>query len=300
MIAVIGAGSSVGLALSPRLIARAPGYVRLFNRTPGTIAGHVFEPLPHVAAELAGVDAVVHLTGMVHPADGDEDYHAANVEAPVAIARIARGVGVGRFVFQSSLSVNGRWGSGALTPDAAFAPDGQYGASNVAAEQALQDLLKDTSTGLAIFRPPLVYGPGLRTKFDAFVRAARTGVPLPTGLASARRSMVSLANLTDAVLHLCRHDHVDKAPMVLLPADDRDLMVREIYATLCRMAGKTTWQVPVPSWAMQAALRLAGREETFESLFCPSVIDRGHWNDVGWSPPQSVEDGLLEAITGSA
>lgn len=297
---MIGAGSSVGRALSRLLVSRSPDQVRLFDQAPGAIAGHRVEALPNVAADLAGVDAVVQLTGMVHTADGNTDYQAANVDAPVAMARIAQDAGIGRFVFQSSLSVNGRWCSDALTPGAAFAPDGRYGASNVAAEQALQSLLKDSSTALAIFRPPLVYGPGLGTKFDTFVRAARIGLPLPTGLASARRSMVSLANLTDAILHLCRHGHADKAPVVLLPADDRDLMVREIYATLCRMTGKGAWQVPVPVGVMHAALRLAGREETFDSLFRPSVIDREHWSDVGWSPPQTVETGLLEAITGSA
>ena len=295
MIAVIGAGASVGRELASLLIARAPDRVRLFNRTPGAVAGHAFEALPRAASDLAGVDAVIHLAGISQAAD-EALYQAANVELPFTMARLARDAGVARFVFLSSIHVNGHWSAEPYTPDQPFGPLSPYAASKAAGEEALQLCLKDSQTQLAVLRPPMVYGAGLKSKFGAFVRAARIGAPLPIGRADARRSMVSLQNLTDAMVHLCTYDRADNGSLVLLPADDRDLMVRETYAMLCAIAGKRTWQPPVPQWAMHGAMRVLGKEAFYDSLFRPAVINRTHWRDLGWSPPQSVEDGLHEAI----
>lgn len=294
-IALIGADGSVGQALSSSLVARVPDRVRLFNSTPGAVAGRAYEAMPGSASDLAGVSTLVHLADIVHAAD-DGLYQAVNVDLPAAVARMARDAGVARVVFLSSLSVNGHWSGEPYTPDRPLAPMSPYGASKAKAESALRECLEGSQTRLTILRPPLAYGPGLRTKFNAFVRAARIGAPLPIGLADARRSMVSLTNLTDAIIHLCKHDGGGNAPLVLLPADDRDLMVRETYATLCSLAGKRAWQPPVPMWAMHGAMRLLGREGMYDSLFRPAIIDRAHWRDIGWSPPESVEDGLRRAI----
>ena len=294
-IAVIGASGHVGQALASSLLARAPDHIRLFNPAPGAISGRAFETMPGSAADLNGVTTLVHLADIVHAAD-DALYQATNVDLPAAVARMARDAGVAKVVFMSSLSVNGHWSGEAYTPDRPFAPKSPYGASKAAAETALRECLEGSETRLAILRPPLAYGPGLQTKFNAFVRAARIGAPLPIGLADARRSMVSLTNLTDAILHLCRHDDGGAAPLVLLPADDRDLTVREIYATLCNLAGKRAWKPRVPMSAMHGAMRLLGREGIYDSLFRPAIIDRAHWRDTGWNPPQSVEDSLREAV----
>lgn len=298
-IAVIGAGGFVGRELSRILLEQNPRGVRLFNRSPGDVAGCSFEPMPRAPADLAGVDAVVHLAGLAHQSASAPSYQDTNVQLPLDMAALARGAGVSRFVFASSLAVFGRWREGAMGPDTETVPTTPYGQSKVEAERCLADLLQDGPVQLKIIRPPLVYGPAAKANFNALVRAARMGVPLPLGMSKARRSMVSLANLTDAITHLCRHDRSDGAPVVLLPADGRDLMVPEIYASLCRLAGKPTWQPPIPPWAMQGAMRVMGRAETFDSLFRPAIIDRSHWAGVGWSPPQSVEDGLREAVLGT-
>lgn len=296
-IALIGASASVARALVPLLVTRAAGKVRLFNRSPGAISGQSFEPLPRSASDLAGVDAVVHLAGIVQAAD-ESLFQVANVDLPVKMARLARDAGVARFVFLSSLSVHGHWSPEPYTPEMPFAPMTPYGASKAAAEDGLKRCLDGSGSRLSILRPPLVYGSGLKTKFGAFVRAARVGAPLPIGRARARRSMVSQTNLTDAVLHMCAHDAASGSPAVLLPADDRDLMVSEIYAALCELSGKSTWQIPAPLWAMHGALRMFGREGVYDSLFRPAVIDRAHWRDLGWAPPGTVEQGLHASVVG--
>lgn len=297
-IAVIGAGGFMGRELSRVLLERNPGRVRLFNRSPGNVARHAFEPMPQAPADLAGVDAVVHLAGLAHQPASAPSYQQVNIQLPLDMAGLAREAGASRFVFASSMAVFGRWREDPMRPDTATAPTTPYGQSKVGAELRLVDVLQNGPVQLKIIRPPVVYGVGAPANFNALVRAARMGVPLPLGMANARRSMVSLANVTHAITHLCRHDRANGAPVVLLPADDRDLRVRQIYASLCRLAGKPTWQPPVPRWAMHGAMRVMGRAETFDSLFRPAIIDRSHWVDVGWSPPQSVEDGLREAILG--
>ena len=294
-IGIIGAGASVGRALAPFLIDRDPHRVRLFNRTGGAIKGRAFEALPTLARDLAKVDTVVHLAGLVNASD-DGEYQAANVDLAGTMARLAREAEASHFVLLSSLSVHGHWSDAPCAPDSPITPAGAYAASKAAAEDEVRRCLEGSGTRLTILRPPMVYGPGARSKFGAFVRAARLGLPLPIGCANARRSMISLANLTDAMVHVSTSRPLGREPVVLLPADDRDLQTREVYSVLCQLAGKSPWLPPVPPAAIGGAMRLLGRGPIYDSLFRPSVIDRAHWAGLGWTPPQTIEEGLRAAV----
>lgn len=294
-VGIIGATGFVGRSLVDRMTHEDLGHVRLFGRSSGTLAGHNIEPLPDSLASLRGLDTVVHLAGIAHQTASNAEYEAVNERLPLTTARLAHAAGVRRFVFVSSTHVHGRWWQTPMTPELAFSPASPYAASKASAEQQLQMIAAESGLELAVVRPPLVYGPGAKANFALLAKCARAGIPLPLGCALAKRSMVSIDNLADAILAIASMT-LPRGPAVLLPADDRDLSVSELFSLMTQAAGRTSLQPSVPAPVMKFLLEALGKQETFESLFRPAVIDRAHWKTFGWLPPQSVWDGISKAV----
>lgn len=292
-IGIVGAGGFVGQALA-RAVAERGVKARLFNRGAGS-AGSVFEPLPSSSADLRGVDVMVHLAAIAHQRIKGASYQGVNIDLPLSMADLAVGAGVSRFVFISSLTVHGPWSPAPIAPDSPFAPTSPYAESKVQAERRLAERLAGTGVELGVIRPPLVYGPGVKGNFRALMRAAGKGLPLPLGRADAPRTLVSSRNLADAILHLGLSD-AEAPGAVLIPGDDRDLTVHELYAVLGSVAGRTPPQVSVPVPMMRLGLSALGKAETFDSLFRSAVVDRAHWAALGWRPVQTVEKGLADAV----
>lgn len=296
VVAIVGAGGFVGRGLVDHLDQDPSVRTVLFGRSAGVLSGHPVSPVPIAAGDLKGVDVVVHLAGIAHQRADAEAYQRVNIDLALAVATAAMRAGVPRFIFVSSVQVHGQWNPAPMSPDSAFQPASPYAESKAGAERALGALLQGTSTELVIVRPPLVYGPGAKANFAALMKAARLGLPLPLGAASARRSMISIGNLVDAIHSLALASPRSAAGGVLLPADEQDLSVRDLYATLCRASGKEAALVPVPAWLLGPALAAFGKRRIFESLFRPAVIDRAHWADMNWTPPQTAADGLRNAV----
>lgn len=295
-VAIVGASGFVGRALIEHFSQQPSMRVVLFGRSAGLQSGHLVAPVPVTPPALNGVDVVVHLAGIAHQRATAVDYQRVNIDLAAAVAAEAMRAGVPRFIFVSSVQVHGQWNAMPVSPDSSFQPASPYGWSKAEAERALTSLLEGTSTELLIVRPPLVYGPGAKANFAALMKAARLGLPLPLGAASARRSMISIENLVDAIRTLTLAPARAGTGGILLPADAQDLSVRDIYATLCRASGRTPALIPVPSWILNPALTAIGRRRMYDSLFRPAVIDRAHWQAMNWSPPQTVADGLRGAI----
>lgn len=295
-IAIVGAGGFVGRALVDHFDQDPSVRAVLFGRSAGVLSGHPVSPVPVEAADLKGVDVVVHLAGIAHQRAAAADYQRVNIDLALAVAAAAMRAGVPRFIFVSSVQVHGQWNPAAMSPDSDFQPASPYAWSKAEAEQALAALLQGTPTELLIVRPPLVYGPGAKANFAALMKAARMGLPLPLGAASARRSMISIGNLVDAIRSLALASPRSAAGGVLLPADEQDLSVRDLYSTLCRASGRAAALVPVPAWLLGPALAAVGKRRIFDSLFRPAVIDRTHWAVMNWAPPQTAADGLRNAV----
>ncbi len=302
-ILVTGANGFVGRALCATLGARGVAYTGAVRRDPGPhqVAIGDMDAGTDWRAALAGCSCVVHLAARVHVMDdGAADplaaFRAVNVDATLALARQAVAAGVRRFVFVSSIKVNGE--ATQATPfraDQAPAPQDPYGVSKWEAEQALTALGRDTGLEIVIVRPPLVYGPGVRANFLRLMQLARKGVPLPLASVDNRRSMVAVDNLADLLALCCRHPAA--AGQVLLAADGRDLSVAELLRLLAGAMGKRAPLFPMPVGLMRAGAALLGKGAVADRLLGSLQVDAGPTRALlSWQAPLTVEQGIARTV----
>lgn len=252
------------------------------------------------AAALDGVDTVVHAAARVHvmkddAADPLAEFRRVNVEGTLALARQAARAGVRRFIFLSSIKVNGERTSQGLpfTADDAPAPVDPYGVSKLEAEQGLFAIGRDTAMEIVVVRPVLVYGPGVKGNFLSMMRWLHRGVPLPLGAIDNRRSLVALDNLVDLIVVAMRHPAA--AGRVFLAADGDDLSTTMLLRRTAAALGRPARLLPVPAALLRLPARLLGREGVADRLVGSLQADisaaRTH---LQWSPPVAVDAALAE------
>lgn len=295
VVAIVGAGGFIGRSLARHFAEHVSARTVLFGRSAGEVSGQHVASFPVSPADLEGVDVVIHLAGIAHQSATELDYQHVNVDLALSIAAQSLEAGVKRFIFISSIQVHGRWNAAPISPHASFQPTTPYARSKAEAERRLNQLVDESDMELLIIRPPLVYGVDAKANFAALMVAAKWGLPLPLGASTAERSMVSIDNLVHSIHHLTMSNGRFRAGSILLPADDRDLTVREVYSVLCRSVGRTAPLLNVPLWILKPSLDVLGKGNVFDSLCMPAVIDRVHWRALNWSPRQTVEDGLRMA-----
>ena len=252
---------------------------------------------------LRSIETVVHCAARVHVMhDTNVDllttFRAVNLDGTLNLARQAAAAGVKRFVFISSVKVNGE----ATSPGRAFTeanapnPQDAYGQSKHEAEQALRQLSADTGMEVVIIRPPLVYGPGVKANFAALMRAVQRGWPLPLGTVHNQRSLVALDNLVDFIITCITHDQA--ANQTFLVSDGHDLSTTELVRGMAHASGVPARLLPVPVWALQAGASLVGKVDAVQRLCGNLQVDISKARTLlGWTPPVSVEDGLLRAMS---
>ena len=251
---------------------------------------------------LVGITTVVHLAARVHvmhdtSADRLASFRFANVESTLNLARQAAAAGVKRFVFTSSVKVNGE----ATLPGRAFTerhapnPQDAYGLSKHEAEQGLRQLSADSGMEVVIIRPPLVYGPGVKANFAALMRAVQRSLPLPLGAVHNQRSLVALDNLVDLIVTCITHPQA--ANQTFLVSDGQDLSTTELVRGMAKAAGVPARLLPVPVWALQAGASLLGKGDAVQRLCGNLQVDISKLRSLlGWVPPVSVEEGLRRAM----
>ena len=253
---------------------------------------------------LSGVSTVIHLAARVHVVqtkgvDPLTEFRAVNVDATVKLAREALRAGVRRFVFISSVKVNGEYTAAgrACTEDDPPVPADAYGQSKHEAEQALRALAQASAMELVIIRPPLVYGPGVRANFAALMHVVQNGWPLPLGAIHNRRSLVGIDNLVDFIA-ICTN-HPQAANQTFLVSDGHDLSTTELVRALARAADVSVRLVPVPAWVLRGSATLLGKGGAAQRLCGNLQVDVSKARRVlGWVPPVSVDEGLRRAIAG--
>ncbi len=255
---------------------------------------------------LHGCQAVVHLAARVHvmderAADPLALFRAVNVAGTLALARQAAEEGVQRFVFLSSIKVNGEETAPgqAFRADDRAAPLDPYGVSKAEAEEALFSLGARTGMEIVVLRPPLIYGPGVKGNLHSLMGWLARGLPLPLGaIRNNRRSLVALDNLLD-LLGLCLH-HPSAAGQVFLAGDGEDLSTTGLVLGLASAMGVSPRLLPVPVWMLESGAALLGRQSIAQRLCRNLQVDLDKNRQLlGWIPPLKVEEGLRRINAGA-
>ncbi|MFF5867973.1 UDP-glucose 4-epimerase family protein [Pseudomonas sp. NPDC012596] len=243
-------------------------------------------------------DVVVHCASRVHIMSDTSDnplaeFRRTNVEGTLALARAASNAGVRRFVFVSSIKVNGeqtRQGAPYRADDPPCPVD-PYGISKLEAEQGLLALGAKTGMEIVIIRPVLVYGPGVKANFLSMMRWLHRGVPLPFGAIHNRRSLVALDNLVDLILTCI--DHPSAANQVFLVSDDEDLSTTDLLARMAQALGKSSRLLPIPAWMLSVGARALGKGALSQRLCGSLQVDISKTRQrLDWQPPVKVDAAL--------
>jgi len=253
------------------------------------------------AEVLQNKDVVIHLAARVHMMNDDANnalaaYRQLNAEATLKLAMQASKSGVKRFVFLSSIKVNGestRPGNPFL-PDDKYIPTDPYGLSKYEAEQGLLNIAEETGMEVVIIRPPLVYGPGVKANFASMMNWVNKGVPLPFGAVHNKRSFVALDNLVDFIA-LCadREKSPKAANQLFLISDGEDISTTQLLRKVAKALNKKARLIPVPVWLMSFIAKLLGKRDVANRLFGSLQVDSSKAFDLlGWKPVTTMDEQL--------
>lgn len=304
-ILVTGATGFVGSALIQRLSDDGMTCRAALRRTPDALPENVDRVLVGDLDEstdwseaLRDRDVVVHAAARVHVMqDNAEDpleaFRKVNLRGSVNLARQAAEAGVKRFVFVSSIKVNGEQTAPGqpFHADDVPAPLDPYGVSKMETEQALFALAEETGMEVVAIRPPLVYGPGVKANFATMMRWLARGVPLPFGRVDNRRSLVALDNLVDLIVTCLVHPGA--ANQVFLVSDGEDLSTAELLTRLSIAMDSPARLMPIPVAALKVGAWLVGRQPVAQRLLGSLQVDISKTRErLDWVPPVSVDEGF--------
>ena len=310
-ILVTGANGFVGTALT-RMLAEPGNNVRCAFRRQrpdnsdnafyeSVIVGDINEETKWSNA-LQNVDSIVHLAARVHVMDEtDPDPLAAfrkvNVNGTKKLAYEAAKSGAKRFIFMSSIKVNGEaTKEHPFTEEDTPAPGDPYGVSKCEAEQTLLNISKETGLEIVIIRPPLIYGPGVGGNFIRLLNWINRGIPLPLKSVDNRRSLVFVDNVADIIIRCINHPN---APgQTFFVSDGEDLSTPKLMSKLANAMKRPSRLVPFPPSVLLMIAKSIRKGDVAKRLLGSLQVDSGKANRIlGWSPPISVDEGLSRTVT---
>jgi nucleoside-diphosphate-sugar epimerase len=304
-ILVTGASGFVGGAAASQLAALGHRVIGLTRRANSKLPGRV-EPLigPDLAEwpESAGfvlppIDAVLHCAARVHVLHETEPdplsaFRRANVQGTLSLARAAAQAGTKRFVFVSSIGVCGDASTdGPFSPSGKVRPATPYAASKLEAEILLTQLGQQLGVATTIVRPPMVYGRGAPGNFALLVRAVHSGIPLPLGRLSAKRSFISQENLASFLVSAATSDPAVEGTFHVSDCDD--LSTSEFIRAIAKAMDRRAILLPVPLSLLTFLAQFLGRSDQLRKLAVPLQVDStASCEAFAWSPPRSVASSL--------
>lgn len=251
---------------------------------------------------LHGVDRVVHCAARVHVMSDDKKqslklFRRVNVDGTLNLARQAAEAGVSRFVFVSSIKVNGE----VTQPGKPFRADDEprpsddYALSKLEAEQGLLHITKKTKMELVIVRSPLVYGPGVKANFASLMKFIQLGLPMPLGSINNSRSLVALSNLVD-LLSICLK-HPAAANQIFLASDGEDVSTTELLYRLGKAMNKKVNLMPIPVTIIDLVAKIF-RKTSVSNRLCSSLqVDIEKTRSLlSWNPPLTLNQGLKKIL----
>jgi nucleoside-diphosphate-sugar epimerase len=287
VIAVTGGSGFVGRHLCPKLVSQGHQVLEI---------GRTTLLSDYMSRTLKGVDALIHLVARAHIltescSDPETQYRAVNVGLTERVARAAEIAGVQRFVFISSAGVLGASSPKTGLTDASVpCPHDFYTASKLEAERWLRSEMAATM-GIAILRPPLIYGPGASGNFRRLLRMALKGWPLPIGGLDAQRTMIGVRNMIDLIAVVATDSRA--SGFTMLAADQEAISVADLFRELARYAGRQPQLPSLPVWVVKGLLQALGRRADVQRLTDPFVLHPSIAHErFGWSPPFTLAEEL--------
>jgi nucleoside-diphosphate-sugar epimerase len=251
---------------------------------------------------LKDIDVVIHLAGRAHVMkDVSENPYQAyadiNIHATKHLAEQAALSGVKRFIFLSSVKVNGeRTNADAFNESDIPQPEDDYGKTKYEAEKALNQVSKDTEIEVVIIRPPLVYGEGVKANFKSLIKLAQLNIPLPFGGIYNKRSLVYIENLIDFIL-LCTH-HPSAANQTFLISDDEDVSTSQLIKHIKDASGKRHLLLPIPQSWLRFMFKLIGKSALSDRLCANLQVDITKAKTLlNWKPPYTFKEGIERTVS---
>jgi nucleoside-diphosphate-sugar epimerase len=294
MIFVTGANGFVGKALCKELGSRSIPFCAGTRESYGD-----FCQQQNWAALVDGVSCIIHLAARVHvmndnSSDPLQAFREMNVNATLRLARAAKEAGIKKFIFLSSIKVNGE--ETQLEPFKAsdvVHPSDPYGISKKEAEDGLLKLHCPGKFEVVIIRPPLVYGPGVKANFNQLFKIVSMKVPLPFSSVNNKRSFVSLKNLVDLIIHCV--DHPKASGRVFLVSDDKDLSFKDLLLLMGEVKNITVVLWPFPIQVLKFFLAIIGKNSYSVRLFNNLQVDISDTKrDLDWKPKYGFTESFNE------
>jgi len=251
---------------------------------------------------LTKVDHIIHLAGRAHIMQDTaknplNEFRKTNTESTLKLAKQAAKSGIKRFIFLSSIKVNGE----STKPNKPFKhnhpsnPSDPYAQSKHEAEQELKKIANTSKMEIVIIRPPLIYGPQVKANFKKMIQWVQKGIPLPLGAINNKRSFVSLDNLTDLIT-LCLQ-HPKAANQTFLVSDNHDLSTTELLQRIAQALGKNTPLIPIPSNIITRVASLLGKKDLAQRLCGSLQVDIQHTKQtLNWHPPIKLNNALKKTV----
>ncbi|ACH64821.1 putative epimerase/dehydratase WbiG [Aliivibrio fischeri MJ11] len=239
------------------------------------------------------IDSIIHLAGLAHSHSfTNDDYQSVNVDGTLHLAREAAIAGVKRFVFVSSIGVNGTATQQVpFSVDSEPKPHNAYAQSKYDAEIGLKKIADETGLEIVIVRPTLVYGPNAPGNFGSLTRLVNRVPVLPFGLVNNKRDFISVQNLADLLVTCANHPKA--AGHIFLASDGEAVSIKDFSNAIAKGLNKQLIQLPVPVWCMRFAGKLVGKSMMVEQLAGNLEVDSSNAQEVlGWIPPYTMQQAM--------
>jgi nucleoside-diphosphate-sugar epimerase len=302
-ILVTGASGFVGAAICRQLTSESKNFLPVHRdgQQLGSSIGSINGSTDWSNA-LKEISHVIHTAARVHVMKGKgtdslSKFRKVNVEGTLNLARQCAESGVKRFIFISSIKVNGEQTTNgmAFTEKDEPRPCDPYAISKHEAEERLRNLALETSMEVVVIRPPLIYGPGVKANFLSLMKIVKAGFPLPLGRIDNKRSMVSLDNIVDIIITCLTHSKAGNQTFLI--SDGESLSVTQLLNRLASAMDLPSRLIPIPSPYLQFGLRIIGKQSIANRLLGSLQIDNTKIKTMlNWSPILNVDEGLRKTV----
>jgi nucleoside-diphosphate-sugar epimerase len=308
-ILISGASGFIGKALCKKMLRKgwevrgAVRFEKLMHNLPDGVKpvfiGSI-GPNTEWGRATSNIDMVVHLAAQVHKIRNDSkdpfsEYRCVNVEGTKFLARAAADNGIKRFVYLSTVKVNGEGKTTSYNEKDKPEPIGPYAVSKWESENVLHAIGYETDLEVVIIRSPLVYGPRVKANFLRLLKVIDRGIPLPLASVNNRRSLIYLENLVDAIITCIKHPKA--TGQTYLVSDGKDVSTPELIRLISKAMGRKSQLFPLPPIMLKTIGKIASRSAEIDRLIGSLCVETCKIRTMlGWNPPYTPEEGIRKTV----